>query len=285
MRSSSPASSDRPAAVDVLEPAPAAAAGEAAAPGSTRCSVPTGGGLPAAGHGQTRGALGSLVAGYDGHDASRRTREYDYADEGQLLHALDAALAALDAAEVPFLVVGGVASAVHGRPRWTRDIDLFFRLEDATRALDALEGAGFETTIVDPHWLAKAPMGDIVVDVLTRSKPDVLLDDEMLERSVWADFKGRSIRLLPPEDLLVMKAVAASEDTPRYWYDAIGIAARSDLDWDYLLARARRAARGACSRCCSTRCPTTSRYRVEPLRELADLVLGRREDVAAGARR
>ena len=209
--------------------------------------------------------------------------EYAYADEGQLLTALDAALAALEAAKIPFLVVGGVASAVYGRPRWTRDIDLFFRLEDATRALDALEGAGFETTVVDPHWLSKARMGDVVVDVLTRSKPDVLLDDEMLERSVWADFKGRKIRLLPPEDLLLMKAVASSEDTPRYWYDAIGIAARSDLDWGYLTTRAKA---GGARRVLAVLIYAQSNdvaVPLEPLRELADLVLGRREHVASGS--
>jgi hypothetical protein len=40
-----------------------------------------------------------------------------------------------------------------------------------------------------------------------------------------------------------MKAVAASEDTPRYWYDAIAIIGQTELDWDYLVARARQ--RGA----------------------------------------
>ena len=36
-----------------------------------------------------------------------------------------------------------------------------------------------------------------------------------------------------------MKALAASEDTPRYWYDALGIIGHADLDWDYLIRRAR----------------------------------------------
>jgi hypothetical protein len=205
---------------------------------------------------------------------------YEFADEEALLGALDAALAGLDAARIPFLVIGGIASAVHGRPRWTRDIDLFFRLEDVNHALQALERAGFETEMVDRHWLAKARMGDVVVDVLTRSKPDVLLDDEMLARSVWADFKGRSIRLMPPEDLVVMKAVATSEDTPRYWYDAIGIVARSPMDWDYLLARARaggaRRVLAVLLYAQSNDIPVPS----EPLRELADLVLERRGETA-----
>jgi hypothetical protein len=37
-----------------------------------------------------------------------------------------------------------------------------------------------------------------------------------------------------------MKASAAGEDTARYWYDALGILSRADLDWPYLVARARQ---------------------------------------------
>lgn len=41
--------------------------------------------------------------------------------------------------------------------------------------------------------------------------------------------------------VLVIKAVATSEDACRHWYDALAVIARGDLDWDYVLARARRA--------------------------------------------
>lgn len=164
---------------------------------------------------------------------------YDYADERALVATLDDARDALDDAGIPFLVMGGIASAILGRPRWTRDIDLFVRLEDASSALEHLDAAGFDTHVEHPHWLAKASRGPIVVDVISRSHGDILLDDEMLGRAVEAPFKGRSVRLVPPEDLVVMKAVAASEDTPRYWYDAIGIIGRATLDWDYLVRRAR----------------------------------------------
>jgi hypothetical protein len=61
----------------------------------------------------------------------------------------------------------------------------------------------------------------------------------MLERGVSMEFKGRTIPLVPPEDLVVMKTMATSEDTPRYWYDALSILARVDLDWSYLVRRAR----------------------------------------------
>ncbi|HEY7476878.1 MAG TPA: nucleotidyltransferase [Actinomycetota bacterium] len=172
-------------------------------------------------------------------DDEPRGPDYDFADEEQLLEALDGALDALRSASIPFLVMGGIASAVVGRPRWTRDVDLFVRPEDAERTLRALEAGAFATEVQDRHWLGKARLGEITVDVIWRSTPDILLDDEMLERGVSMEFKGRTIPLVPPEDLVVMKTMATSEDTPRYWYDALSILARVDLDWSYLVRRAR----------------------------------------------
>ena len=166
---------------------------------------------------------------------------YDYADETCLLRALDEAQRALIAAGIEFLVMGGLASAVWGRPRWTRDVDLFVRPEDAGEALAVLTEAGFETWVHDQHWLSKAKKHGVVVDIIFRSHNDILLDEEMLARGVTATFKGLTVRVLSPEDLVVMKAVAANEDTFRYWYDAIGVIGRADLDWDYLIARARPA--------------------------------------------
>jgi len=56
-------------------------------------------------------------------------------------------------------------------------------------------------------------------------------------------FRGRIVQIAPPEDLIVMKACAMSEDTSRYWYDAVSIIAHTELDWDYLARRARKGAR------------------------------------------
>jgi predicted nucleotidyltransferase len=165
--------------------------------------------------------------------------DYEYADEEALLRALDESQDALRRADVPFLVMGGIASGIFGRPRWTRDIDLFVRLEDASAALEALAAAGFETWVHDQHWIAKAKKHDVVVDVISRSSSDILLDDEMLRRAMSVTFRGHTVRLVPPEDLAIMKAVAATEDTPRYWYDAIAVIGHAELDWPYLVRRAR----------------------------------------------
>jgi hypothetical protein len=169
------------------------------------------------------------------------TDQYEYADEASLLLALGEATDAFARANITFVVMGGIASGIWGRPRWTRDVDVFVRLEDAARALEVLEEAGFDTRVEEQHWLSKATKHDVVVDVISRSHKDILLDDQMLERAPTVSFKGLALPVLAPEDVLVMKAVAASEDTFRYWYDALGIIGRTELDWTYLIARARQA--------------------------------------------
>ena len=156
-----------------------------------------------------------------------------------MLAVLDDAIATLRDGGITFLVMGGIASAAFGRPRATWDIDLFVRASDVDPALAALRDRGFETGVVYDHWLSKAKRDDVTVDVICRSTPDIMLDDEMLARAVTREYQGRKLTLVPPEDLVVMKALAASEDTPRYWYDALGVIGHTDLDYEYLIRRAR----------------------------------------------
>jgi predicted nucleotidyltransferase len=164
-------------------------------------------------------------------------------DEDTFIGVLGEAVQALEAQGIPYVLIGGIASSILGRPRWTRDLDLFVRHEDALRSLDALAGAGFTTQRTDPFWLYKGIKHGVLVDVIFRSTGDIYLDDEMLSRSRVEEFRGQPVRVMAPEDLLVIKAVVHDEKTPRHWYDALGIIGHSDLDWDYLLRRARRAAR------------------------------------------
>jgi predicted nucleotidyltransferase len=167
--------------------------------------------------------------------------EVTEADDVETFHGvLDDALAAMREAEIPFLLIGGIGSAVFGRDRGTRDIDLFVRPESAKKVLEVLAERGFDTKVEYEHWLYKAFKHGVLVDVIFRSSRDILLGDEMLERARMMPFRGRVVPVAPPEDLIVMKAIAASEDTPRYWYDSLAIIAQTELDWDYLVARAKQ---------------------------------------------
>jgi predicted nucleotidyltransferase len=153
--------------------------------------------------------------------------------------ALAEAVTALEEKGMPYLLMGGVGSATFGRPRLTDDVDLFVRADDARGVLDILATAGFETDETELGWLHKAYRYGVLVDVIFRSAGDIALDDEMLERG-RRSHEGTDALMMCPEDLVVIKSVAASEETIHHWYDALGLIARSGLDWDYLLRRAVR---------------------------------------------
>lgn len=159
-------------------------------------------------------------------------------DDATFLDVLDRCMDVLRGLDAPSLLIGEIGSSVFGRDRGTRDIDVLVRPEDAPRILERFGSAGFDTDVVFEHWLFKARRDAVDVDIIFRAARDILLDERMLERASSERFRGRTLPIAPPEDLVVMKVMAADEDTARYWYDALGILARSDLDWDYLCERA-----------------------------------------------
>src|SRR3954469_9426759 len=73
---------------------------------------------------------------------------------------------AMEEARLRYVFIGGIASGGLGRPRTTRDIDLFVMPEEADLALKALAKKGFKTERTDPSWLYKGFKDDILVDVI-----------------------------------------------------------------------------------------------------------------------
>lgn len=147
----------------------------------------------------------------------------------------------LGRAAIPYALMGGLASSLLGRPRCTSDIDVFLRPEAAPRALRALAEAGFETEVTNPHWLYKAFRRDVLVDLIFKSTGDIYLDEQMLARTRTLQHLDATVRVLPPEDLVVIKAIAHDEETPRHWHDALALISSNCLDWPYLVERARKA--------------------------------------------
>jgi predicted nucleotidyltransferase len=158
-------------------------------------------------------------------------------------NVLDAAVAALDAAGLPFVLIGGQAVAQLGRPRCSMDVDLFVRPLEAPAALDALAAAGFATERINEHWLFKATRDGVLVDLLFKTKGDIYLDDAMLAHARTRRIGGRAVRIVSPEDLIVIKAVVHDEETPRHWWDALSLIAAGEIDWDYLVQRAAKGPR------------------------------------------
>ena len=185
--------------------------------------------------------------GVDDEDPRRIAEQYNRLWEGEgdvdremLVRVLGEAVGALEEEGIPYLVIGGVVAALAGRPRFTHDIDVLVKGQDARPALAALERAGFVTDETEPQWLFKAVKDGVLVDVIFRSSGDVLLDDEMLDRATETDFEGVKVRAVPVEDFIIIKALAHKENTGRHWYDALALLANQDIDWDYLIRRSVR---------------------------------------------
>lgn len=172
-----------------------------------------------------------------------RTVEAGGIDDERFLAVLHETVRILEDEQVPHVLMGGLAVAALARPRWTHDIDIFLRLDDARRAMTALGEAGYETETTDHLWLYKATKDDVLVDLIFRSEGNIYFDDDMEARAVETDFKGERVRVMPPEDLIVTKAAAHQEDGGYHWFDAMSLLGTCDLDWDYLLHRSRHAVR------------------------------------------
>lgn len=136
-----------------------------------------------------------------------------------LPESLAAALAALSdwlrSADVPTVIVGGVAASLLGRPRLTRDIDALIDLPDREwgRILAAAGEFGIEPRIDHPLEFARQSR---VIPLRHRASQidiDVIVGALPFERDAVSSGRTRmfgqlEIRLPRVEDLMIMKAIA-----------------------------------------------------------------------------
>lgn len=98
-----------------------------------------------------------------------------------------AVTAALDAARIDHAICGGLALAIHGAPRATRDIDLMAREADLPRLREVLRGCGFT---IEPLPMTFSSSG-ISIRRFTKIEPDgrtLMVDVRIAEgtlESVW----------------------------------------------------------------------------------------------------
>jgi hypothetical protein len=152
------------------------------------------------------------------------------------------ATSALDRASIRHVVFGSLATVTLARPRpltADEDIDLLIRPPDAARAAQVLASSGYVVEDTDPSWIRKAKRLGVTIDLIHRAGREVHLDPDMLERATTTTVLGVPVRLMPPEDLAVIKAVLHNEHRPRDWFDALALVARPGIDWGYLVRRAR----------------------------------------------
>ncbi|HVF52749.1 MAG TPA: nucleotidyltransferase [Actinomycetota bacterium] len=144
----------------------------------------------------------------------------------------------LESNDIPYVVIGGIATSKWGKPAAVKDLDYFVTKEDAERALKLLGSAGYKTEMTFPDWLYKAFKGPVMIDLIFAVKKKLHLDDEIVARAVEHELFGQKLKVVGPEDLVISLAVADSPDTP-YWDNALSVLANTtQLDWEYLVRRA-----------------------------------------------
>ncbi|MCM2349003.1 MAG: nucleotidyltransferase family protein [Bacteriovoracaceae bacterium] len=182
------------------------------------------------------------------HAEEKEQCERDYHDHNlsdlpSLEKILFEAIDIIEKSGIPYALIGGVAAKSLGRPRVTHDIDLFVRPDDAERVLEVLEAKGFTSQKRDPYWLFKAWRENILVDVIFKSSGDIYFDEEVRSHVRRVPYLGRYVNAISPEDFIVIKAAAHQEHNPHHWHDALAVLKQGNIEWEYLLKRAKHAPR------------------------------------------
>jgi hypothetical protein len=154
-------------------------------------------------------------------------------------------LTELEAAAIPYMVVGSFASSFHGEPRMTRDLDVV--IDPAVGGLDQfierLSAAGFYADQDAGRRALVARTQFNVIDPSTGWKVDLIIrkdrpfSREEFERRRSADLPMGRFSIATAEDTILAKLEwARSGESERQFHDAAGIVAVSgpDLDLAYL---------------------------------------------------
>jgi hypothetical protein len=130
-----------------------------------------------------------------------------------------AAVAAFDAAGIEVLVYGGMALAMFGEPRETRDADLAVAGVTARAGQDALASIGLTTVIAFTEIrfggltisrLTLVGDGKLnMVDLITpRSKRYAAT---LMQRPLRGTLEGQALRVVSPEDLILLEVLSTRD--------------------------------------------------------------------------
>lgn len=154
---------------------------------------------------------------------------------------LGTTIEALEAEGVPYMITGSIASAFHGEPRATRDIDVVIDPGDIDGLVARLHAQGAYVdahaarTAVRERTQFNAVIGDAKVDfVLRKDRPFSKAEFERRQRVQLGDVEAFIVSV---EDLIVLKLEwAEATGSERQLRDAEGMitVAGPDLDREYI---------------------------------------------------
>ncbi|HEB64233.1 MAG TPA: hypothetical protein ENJ02_01645 [Chloroflexi bacterium] len=133
-----------------------------------------------------------------------------------MLNQLQGVFSSLQSHKVKYVVIGGIASVLHGVPRATFDLDILIEATpaNAERLLEALKDAGLGTaSLITAEGLLAHEItifkDRVRVDVQTRT-PGITFA-EAWKRRETVDFGGQEFYVVSKEDLIASKRAAGRE--------------------------------------------------------------------------
>lgn len=130
---------------------------------------------------------------------------------------LEALLDALARARIPYAVCGGVALAIHGAPRFTKDIDLLVRSDDRDAIVVLIRDLGFDLPALPMTFGVGTPKAREVQRVSKIAGGQTLTLDLLVVgpalEPVWrgrevVEWGKRRIQIVSREGLIQMKRLA-----------------------------------------------------------------------------
>ena len=120
-------------------------------------------------------------------------------------------IALLNHHKVQYLVIGGYALALHGHPRYTKDIDIWVDIgeKNAERIIQVLSDFGFASVAVDKNDFLSS--GNIVqlgfppnrIDILTSA--DGIVFSECIQNAQIVNLDGTEVRFIDVANLIKNK--------------------------------------------------------------------------------
>jgi hypothetical protein len=150
------------------------------------------------------------------------------------------ALRALNRAGIPYVVSGLYAIYEYtGIYRKTKDLDLFVEPKQVLPSARVLKAEGFDVRLEQSHWIAKALIGRMQVDLIFGMGNGLAFIDEAWHQHSRAGIlAGEPVRISPPEDLIWHRLFVAERHRSDVADVLHLIMCRGDeLDWERLLER------------------------------------------------
>jgi hypothetical protein len=143
---------------------------------------------------------------------------------------------------IPFLVSGGFALEKYTDiRRRIKDLDIFLRKEDVSRALRAFAKAGYRAELTFSHWLGKVydPTGKDYIDLIFSSGNGLCgVDADWFKYAVPGMILEIPVQVPAPEEIIWQKAFIMERER----YDGADVAhllraTAPNLDWERLIRR------------------------------------------------